>query len=85
MSGGLLVELGSHLFDAAAMFVAATPNRDQQRPIRSASPLRQASCCRDAEGDIDDHVYCVFEYAMAGYVDRGAAEGPQEDRPCSST
>ena len=75
-SGGLLMELGQHLFDAAAMFMAATPNRDQQ----AAYPLSVAASAGrlrpDAEGDLDDHVYCVFEYPLAGYL----AEGPRKTR-----
>ena len=76
LSGGLLMELGQHLFDAAAMFMAATPNRDQQ----TAYPLSVAASAGrlrpDAEGDLDDHVYCVFEYPVAGYL----AEGPRKTR-----
>ena len=33
---------------------------------------------RDAAGDIDDHVHCVFEYAIEGYVD--AKEIPPKAR-----
>ena len=68
-SGGLLAELGSQLFDAAAMFVAATPNRDPQRPYPLSVAGSGSQILRDAAGDIDDHVHCVFEYAIQGYVD----------------
>ena len=33
---------------------------------------------RDAAGDIDDHVHCIFEYAIEGYVD--AEEIPPKAR-----
>ena len=68
-SGGLLTELGSQLFDAAAMFVAAMPNRDPQRPYPLSVAGSGSQTLRDVEGDIDDHVHCVFEYAIQGYVD----------------
>ena len=68
-SGGLLAELGSQLFDAAAMFVAATPNRDPQRPYPLSVAGSGSQTLRDAVGDIDDHVHCVFEYAIQGYVE----------------
>ena len=68
-SGGLLAELGSQLFDAAAMFVAATPNRDPQRPYPLSVAGTGSQILRDAAGDIDDHVHCIFEYAIQGYVD----------------
>ena len=71
-SGGLLAELGSQLFDAAAMFVAATPNRDPQRPYPLSVAGTGSQILRDAAGDIDDHVHCVFEYAIQGYVDAAA-------------
>ena len=81
-SGGLLAELGSQLFDAAAMFVAATPNRDPQRPYPLSVAGSGSQILRDAAGDIDDHVHCVFEYAIqATWTTRRSAQGPQEDRP----
>ena len=77
-SGGLLAELGSQLFDAAVMFVAATPNRDAQRPYPLSVAGSASQILRDAAGDIDDHVHCVFEYAIQGYVD--AKEVPPKAR-----
>ena len=68
-SGGLLAELGSQLFAAAAMFVAATPNRDPERPYPLNVAGSGSQILKDAAGDIDDHVHCVFEYAIQGYVD----------------
>ncbi len=37
--------------------------------IRSAWPVHGSQILRDAAGDIDDHVHCIFEYAIQGYVD----------------
>ncbi len=71
-SGGLLAELGSQLFDAAAMFVAAMPNRDPERPFPLSVAGTGSQILRDAAGTIDDHVHCVFEYAIRGYVDAAA-------------
>jgi len=68
-SGGLLAELGSQLFDSAVMFVATSPNHDPQRPYPLSVAGSASQVLRDAEGDIDDHVHCVFEYAIQGYVD----------------
>ncbi len=51
------------------MFVAATPNRDPQRPYPLSVAGSGSQILRDAAGDIDDHVHCVFEYAIQGYVD----------------
>ena len=71
-SGGLLAELGGQLFGAAAMFVAATPNGDPKRPYPLSVVGSGNQILRDAAGDIDDHVHCLFEYAIEGYVDAAA-------------
>ena len=81
-SGGLLAELGSQIFDAAVMFIKTTPNRDPQRryPLSVAGAgsqtLREpvgdadgSQAHREPVGDIDDHVHCIFEYPIQGYVD----------------
>ena len=68
-SGGLLAELGAQLFDTAAMFVAAMPNRDPQRPYPLSVGGSACQTLRDAMGDIYDHVHCIFEYAIQGYVE----------------
>ncbi len=77
-SGGLLAELGSQLFDAAAMLVAAAPNHDPKRPYPLSVAGSASQVLKDAEGDIDDHVHCIFEYAIQGYVD--AKEVPPKAR-----
>jgi predicted dehydrogenase len=68
-SGGLLAELGSQLFAAAAMFTATMPNRDPQRPYPLSVAGSGCQTLGNALGDIDDHVHCVFEYAIQGYVE----------------
>jgi len=67
-SGGLVAELGSQLFDVAALFVAAMPNHDPQRPYPLSVAGAGSQTLRQAQGDIDDHVHCIFEYAIQGYV-----------------
>jgi predicted dehydrogenase len=77
-SGGLLAELGSLLFDSAAMLVAAAPNHDPKRPYPLSVAGSGSQVLHDPQGDIDDHVHCIFEYAIQGYVD--AAEVPPKAR-----
>jgi len=77
-SGGLLAELGSQLFDAAVLFVRTSPNHNTQRPYPISVAGSASQVLRDAVGDIDDHVHCVFEYAIEGYVD--AKEIPPKAR-----
>lgn len=77
-SGGLIAELGSQLFDAAVMLVAAATNHDSKRPYPLSVAGSASQVLRSVEGDIDDHVHCIFEYALQGYVD--AAEIPPKAR-----
>ena len=77
-SGGLLAELGSQLFDAAAMLVSAAPNHDPKRPYPLSVAGSASQVLKDAQGDIDDHVHCILEYAIQGYVD--AKEVPPKAR-----
>ncbi|MGO9113972.1 MAG: Gfo/Idh/MocA family protein [Thermoguttaceae bacterium] len=77
-SGGLLAELGSQLFDAAVLFVTTSPNHDPQRPYPISVAGSASQVLRDATGDINDHVHCVLEYAIEGYVD--AKEIPPKAR-----
>jgi predicted dehydrogenase len=76
LSGGMIMDLGYHLFDAAAMIMAATPNRnpEQSYPLSVTATASQLS--PHNEGDVDDHVYCVFEYPVKDYVEKG----PQKTR-----
>ena len=81
-SGGLLAELGSQLFDAAAMFLAKTPNRDPQRPY----PLSVAGAVLpDAEGCRGRHrrprpLHLRVCHQGLRRCQGRAGEGPQEDR-----
>jgi predicted dehydrogenase len=68
-SGGLLAELGSQLFDAAVMLVEASPHYDRERPYPLSVAGSASQVLRNPAGDIDDHVHCIFEYALQGYVD----------------
>jgi predicted dehydrogenase len=68
-SGGLLAELGSQLFDSAVMLVAASPNHDPKRPYPLSVTGSGSQVLSAAADEIDDHVHCIFEYAIQGYVD----------------
>ena len=61
-----------------SMLVAAAPNHDPKRPYPLSVAGSASQVLRDAEGDIDDHVHCIFEYAIQGYVD--AKEIPPKAR-----
>ncbi len=64
--GGLMAELGSHQLDAAGIFITADWNNGQK-----ALPLSvQAVGGRHLfppNRDVDDHVYCIFEYPGREY------------------
>lgn len=63
--GGLMAELGSHQLDAASIFVAAVHGGEKQVPLSVA-----ASATRPlfpADRDIDDHVFCLYEFPAPGY------------------
>ena len=68
-SGGLLAELGSQLFDAAVVFVTTSPNHNPKWPYPLSVAGSASQVLRNPVGDIDDHVHCVLEYAIEGYVD----------------
>jgi len=63
--GGLMAELGSHQLDAASIFISAIHGGKKQIPLgvvaggsRSVFPV---------DRDVNDHVYCIFEFAAPGY------------------
>ena len=63
--GGLMAELGSHQLDAASIFIAAVHGGKKQHPLNvSASSGRPIF---PADRDVDDHVYCVFEFPAPDY------------------
>ena len=60
-----MAELGSHQLDAASIFIAAVHEGKKQIPLSVA-----ASATRPlfpADRDIDDHVFCLYEYPAPGY------------------
>ncbi len=63
--GGLMAELGSHQLDAASIFIAAVHGGHKQMPLNvcaaSSRPLFPA------DRDVEDHVFCVFEFPAPGY------------------
>jgi predicted dehydrogenase len=64
--GGLMAELGSHQLDAASIFISA--QRDDGKKVHPLSVV--AVGCRSlfpADRDVDDHVYCTFEFPGKGY------------------
>ncbi|MGD0382977.1 MAG: Gfo/Idh/MocA family oxidoreductase [Thermoguttaceae bacterium] len=64
-SGGLMAELGSHQLDAASIFISAIHGGRKQMPLNvcaaSSRPLFPA------DRDVEDHVFCVFEFPAPGY------------------
>jgi predicted dehydrogenase len=64
---GLMAELGSHQLDAAGLFISAVHGDPKKHP----HPLSvSASCSRPlfpADRDVEDHVFCVFEYPAKDY------------------
>ncbi len=64
--GGLMAELGSHQLDAAGIFVSA-----MHGPGRKVKPLTVTAVGNrsifPADREIDDHVYCMYEYPAPGY------------------
>ncbi len=63
--GGLMAELGSHQLDAASIFVAAAHGGDKQYPLSVAAASNRPLFPPDR--DVDDHVYCLFEFPAPGY------------------
>ena len=66
--GGLMAELGSHQLDAAGIFVSA-----MHGPGKKIKPLTVTAVGNrsifPADREIDDHVYCMYEYPAPGYED----------------
>ena len=63
--GGLMAELGSHQLDAASIFIAAAHDGQKQYPLSVAAASNRPLFPPDR--DVDDHVYCLFEYPAEGY------------------
>jgi predicted dehydrogenase len=64
--GGLMAELGSHQLDAAGIFITA-----QRTDGHKALPLSVTAVggrhIFPLDRDVDDHVYCTFEFPSTGY------------------
>lgn len=66
--GGLMAELGSHQLDAAGIFISS-----QREDGEKVYPLSVQGVggrhLFPPDRDIDDHVYCSFEYPAQGYYE----------------
>lgn len=63
--GGLMAELGSHQLDAASIFISAVHGGKKQYPLNVVAAANRPLFPVDR--DVDDHVYCLFEFAAPGY------------------
>ncbi|MCO6046331.1 Gfo/Idh/MocA family oxidoreductase [Aeoliella sp. ICT_H6.2] len=64
--GGLMAELGSHQLDASGIFISAQFEGHQKVNPISVTGVGGRHLY-DENRDIDDHVYCTFEYPGKGY------------------
>jgi predicted dehydrogenase len=68
--GGLMAELGSHQLDAASIFISA--QRDDGKKVHPLSVVGVGGrSIFPADRDVDDHVYCSFEFPGIGYYKAG--------------
>ncbi len=63
--GGMMAELGSHQLDAASIFIAAMHGGEKKHPLTVSAAANRPIF--PADRDIEDHVYCVFEFPAPGY------------------
>ncbi|MEI6635427.1 MAG: Gfo/Idh/MocA family oxidoreductase [Planctomycetota bacterium] len=66
--GGLMAELGSHQLDAAGIFVSAMHGAGAKVKPLTVTAVGNRSIF-PADREIDDHVYCMYEYPAPGYED----------------
>ncbi|MFP6669602.1 MAG: Gfo/Idh/MocA family oxidoreductase [Pirellulales bacterium] len=71
--GGLMAELGSHQLDAAGIFISAMRNDGKKVHPLSVIGIGGRHIFPN-DRDIDDHVYCYFEYPAPDYDSETAAE-----------
>ena len=64
--GGLMAELGSHQLDAAGIFVSAMHGEGKKVKPLTVTAVGNRSLF-PADREIDDHVYCMYEYPAPGY------------------
>ncbi|MHC4176494.1 MAG: Gfo/Idh/MocA family protein [Planctomycetota bacterium] len=62
---GLMAELGSHQLDAAGIFISAAHGGQKQQPLNVLAAANRPIFPADRE--VDDHVYCMFEFPAPGY------------------
>jgi predicted dehydrogenase len=70
--GGLMAELGSHQLDAAGIFVSAMHGQGTKVKPLTVTAIGNRSIF-PADREIDDHVYCMYEYPAPGYFDEAGA------------
>ena len=64
--GGLMAELGSHQLDASGIFISALAGKGKKvKPLSVSGVSGRHVFPHDR--DIDDHVYCYFEYPGVDY------------------
>ena len=73
-----MAELGSHQLDAASIFIAAAHGGEKQHPLSVAAAADRPLF--PADRDVEDHVYCIFEFPAPGYDPKDPIAEPQEDR-----
>jgi predicted dehydrogenase len=64
--GGLMAELGSHQLDAAGIFVSAMHGEGKKVKPLTVTAVGNRSIF-PADREVDDHVYCMYEYPAPGY------------------
>lgn len=64
--GGLMAELGSHQLDAAGIFISAQLAKGVKAKPLSVTGVGGRHLF-PADRDVDDHVYCMYEYPGRGY------------------
>jgi predicted dehydrogenase len=64
--GGLMAELGSHQLDAAGIFVSAMHGAGKKVKPLTVTAVGNRSIF-PADREVDDHVYCMYEYPAPGY------------------
>jgi len=60
-----MAELGSHQLDAASIFIAAAHGGEKQYPLNVSAAANRPVF--PADRDVDDHVFCLFEFPAPGY------------------
>jgi predicted dehydrogenase len=73
---GLMAELGSHQLDAASIFIAAAHDGKKQYPLNVAAAASRSIFPPDR--DVEDHVYCIFEFPAPGYDPKDTHHGAKK-------